>query len=67
MELMRQWVDQMGKVKTRPQNHINLGTYKGQDDWEKQMGFPSPNKGGVWLRFYNAGRHANIQVQVINA
>jgi len=67
MELMRQRVDKMGNVKSRPQNHINLGTYKGQDDWERQMGFPSPNKGGVWLRFYRTTHPADIKVQVINA
>jgi hypothetical protein len=67
MELMRQRVDKMGNIKTTAQNHINLGTYKGQDDWEKQMGFPSPNKGGVWLRFYKFGDDEQIRTQVINA
>jgi hypothetical protein len=67
VELMRQRVDQMGHIKTTAQNHINLGTYKGQDDWERQMGFPSPNKGGVWLRFYRATHPTEIRVQVINA
>jgi hypothetical protein len=65
MELMRQRVNTHGTIKSTPQNHINLGTYKGQDDWEKQMGFPSPNKGGVWLRFYTENHE--IKVQVINA
>ena len=67
VELMRQRVDKDGNIRSSAQNHINLGTYKGQDDWEKQMGFPSPNKGGVWLRYYMTGSHQTLSVQVINA
>jgi hypothetical protein len=65
MELMRQRVNTKGTIKSTVQNHINLGTYKDQDEWESEKGFPSPNKGGVWLRFYSEDQ--TVKVQVINA
>jgi len=67
MELMRQYPDKNGNVKSKQQHHINLGTYKGHDDWERDQGFPSPNLGGVWLRFTVDRKNHDLSVQVINA
>lgn len=70
VEMMRQYVDKMGTIKARPQNHINLGTYKGKPKNVNQFesNFPAPNLGGVWLRFYQEDvRNHVIGVQVINA
>ena len=69
VEIMRRFVDQMGNVKAKAQNHINMGTYKdtpkNRDRFE--AGFSEPNKGGVWLRFFIKGHGAEMGVQIINA
>ena len=68
VELMRQYVDKMGNIKSRPQNHINMGTYHtGAERDRFGSNFSAPNMGGVWLRFHMASRNANVGVQVINA
>ena len=70
VETMREYIDKMGNLKARPQNHINLGTYQDAPNARDKFaaGFPAPNKGGVWLRFYMIEAHnSNIGVQVINA
>ena len=70
VEIMRRYVDKMGGIKAKAQNHINMGTYqdtpKQRDRFEAN--FPEPNKGGVWLRFFKSDPATEqIGVQVINA
>jgi hypothetical protein len=70
VEIMRRKVNKVGNVKATAQNHINMGTYKDTPANRSQFeaGFPAPNKGGVWLRFYKLDpRTQEIGVQVINA
>ena len=69
VELMRRFVDKMGNVKAKAQNHINMGTYKGSPTQRNRFdaGFPEPNKGGVWLRFYKTSHPLDVKVQIINA
>jgi hypothetical protein len=70
VEIMRRKVNKVGNVKATAQNHINMGTYKDTPANRSQFeaGFPAPNKGGVWLRFYKLDPHTQeIGVQVINA
>ena len=69
MELMRRYVDKMGNVRSKVQNHINTGTYNGAPPARDRFGsgFGEPNKGGVWLRFYRTNHPTDIKVQIINA
>lgn len=70
VELMRRYIDKMGNVKAKAQNHINTGTYNGAPASRDGFGagFGEPNKGGVWLRFYLENTtNATMGVQVINA
>lgn len=69
VETMRTFVDQNGNIKSKPQNHINMGTYQGQpkERGRFESNFPAPNMGGVWLRFFLSGRTQELGVQVINA
>ncbi|MBT7082553.1 MAG: hypothetical protein HN929_14025 [Chloroflexi bacterium] len=69
VEIMRTFVDKMGNVKSKAQNHINMGTYKGTPANRSQFesNFPAPNMGGVWLRFSRSYHPHDIKVQVINA
>ena len=68
MEIMREYVDQRGNIKTKPQLHLNTGTYnkKSSEPSRFESAFPSPNLGGIWLRFGIDARKAHMNVRAIN-
>ena len=70
MELMRETVDKVGKIKPRRQVHINSGTYlkKGVERDRFASGYGQPNMGGVWLQFYMANaNNGDIQFRTVMA
>lgn len=63
-------VSDQGVVKKREQLHISLGTYK--DDsfnggWSDTKGFPPPNMGGTWIRFFFNPTTKEIDFETIRA
>jgi len=69
LELIREYVNQEGKIKTKPQLHINTGTYESKPvkRGKFESSFPPPNKGGVWLRFGIEGAHGKMGVRAFFA
>ena len=69
MEMMREGVTQSGEIKARPQLHLNMGTYNRKPAKRSRFesGFPSPNLGGIWLRFGIDGKQAEMSVKAIYA
>jgi len=63
MELRRQYVNDISEIKAKSQHHINLGTYKNMGGRTRfESGFPAPNMGGCWLRFYTDRTNGNRQI-----
>jgi hypothetical protein len=71
VEVIREYVNKVGAIKSKQQLHINSGTYQdkpsaGRDRFAS--GFGQPNKGGVWLNFHFDGTEdRNLCIKAVNA
>lgn len=63
METTRFFADGVGSLRSKAVHHINLGAYKDHDTWEGEMGFPAPNKGGVWLHLKKQVRDGKVSLK----